>query len=107
MSKKDRLTTADFRKLRPGRRFHGALVTLSVASLEKGPARYSCVVSKKVSPLATTRNRIKRRLRNAVVAAGIPRQPLALVFTAKKSSVDAAYRDIIADVSSVLRNIRS
>ena len=105
MSKKDRLTTADFRKLRPGRRFHGAFVTLSVASLEKGPARYSCVVSKKVSPLATTRNLIKRRCRNAVVAAGVPDAPLALVFTAKQGAKEAAYKDIAKDIADLIQKL--
>jgi len=107
MSKHDRLTRADFRRVgQGGRRIHGAYFSLLVSRLPEGRRgpRFTCVVSKKVSPKATRRNLIKRRCREII-------RPLlrevvsgrALVFYAKSGAVSATFGDIERDLKALVR----
>ncbi len=115
MPKKRRLSRAHFVALKGARRIHGTLFTLSVAPLPEAdpplagavPAgrqgKFACVVSKKVSAKAVDRNRIKRRCRESVRAfLSTFREPLALVFTAKRVAGDASSADIAEDVRKLL-----
>lgn len=102
MSKKDRLTSSDFRSLKPERRLHGALFSLTLSTLPAGKgAQFACVVSKKVSLKATERNLIKRRCRAAIVMHKKGITGKALVFTAKRESLKATYQEIEKDISSL------
>ena len=49
-----------------GRRHHTPLFTLINSSTNLGHLRLAVIISKKVSPLATARNRLKRLLHQAV-----------------------------------------
>lgn len=91
------------RRIKPEKRIHGALFSLSIAPAPSG-VRFACTVSKKVSGKAVVRNLIKRRCRAAIrecEQAGL--QGRALVFTAKKETAAAGYADIKNDVTHLLR----
>lgn len=86
--------------MRPSKRVHGALFSLSVSPSATGAAQVACVVSKKVSPKATVRNLVKRRCREAARACALPSH--ALVFTAKAAAAKATYAAVKADVQALV-----
>lgn len=100
-----RLSTADFKTFRPARRAYAARTTLSIAPSIDGRVRAAFVVSKKVSAKAAVRNRVKRRLREALRSLPVPTRALTLVFTAKRSAADASYADIATDVQELVRGL--
>lgn len=100
-----RLSSADFKDFRPTRRIHGAHVTLSLAESGDGLFRAAHVVSKKVSSKAVVRNRVKRRMREALRPLPFPKNPSILVFTAKRSAADAGFREIADDMLKLMRNL--
>ena len=56
--------------LRHGRRFEGLYVQLIVAKAPEAGGRTGYIIGRKVSPRAVDRNRIRRKLREAVRAQG-------------------------------------
>ena len=104
-----RLARRDFVRLRQlqSRRVHGALFSLAIAprALAEG-VQFACVVSKKVSPKAVERNRIKRCCREAVRSFTVKeRAPQTLVVTAKRSARGASPKDMMSDISTILKKI--
>jgi len=97
-----RLSSADFRALRPTRRLQGSLFALSIAPREKGPA-WATVVSKKVSKKAVARNLVKRRCRS-ILATELKkfREPRALIFTAKRGAAEASFSETKKDIETLL-----
>ena len=81
-------------------RRNGAIFSLTVAVSPTGSVpKVSCVVSKKVSPHAVDRNRIKRRCRAAIAPLlQTIRAPIICVFFARREAVTASYEDIQRDV---------
>ena len=111
--RKQRLTRADFTKLRSARvrREHGGLFSLTVSPLPPSAGggsasggKYACVVSKKVASKAHERNLIKRRCRAAIQELRVSK-PLALVFTAKRAVRAALYQEIAEDVRRLLTRV--
>ena len=106
MSKKDRLTRADFKSFRAIRREHGTLFTLSIGPVTT-KTKYACVVSKKVSLKATERNAVKRRCRAALSAAlAKAPAPHTLIFHAKPAARSASFRMIAEEVGQLLACIK-
>ena len=102
-----RLSSADFRRLRPSRRLSGEFFSLSIASSEGRALKWACVVSKKVSARAVVRNRVKRLCRSALQPLLKNRsEPLALVFHAKRPAAEASFADIQRDVERLLLKSR-
>lgn len=89
------------------RRVHGLLFSLAISPLAQGETttKFACVVSKKVSPKAVERNRIKRRCREAARAFMSDDSPRALVFVAKRTARDATSGDLTRDIESLLKKI--
>lgn len=100
-----RLSSADFKEFRPTRRVHGAHLSLSLAPSKDGVFRAAHVVSKKVSLKAAVRNRVKRRMREALRPLPLPKNPSILVFTAKNSAAEVGFREIADDLSKLLRTV--
>jgi ribonuclease P protein component len=96
----------DFLKVQKGRRVHTGL--FSVQSLPReaseGP-RVGFTVSKRVSPSAVKRNRIKRRLREAVRVAGHGLSATAtdFVIVAKAEALTAPYLRLTCELARALR----
>ena len=94
-----RLTVADLQSFRPTRRIHGTYFSLAVAP---GPVvKAAFVVSKKVAPLAVTRNRIKRRCRAALSPLIATLAPAHYVFYAKKEAVSASFPELKNDIAKL------
>ena len=102
MPKQHRLSSADLKRLRPEKRLHGALFSLSITRDTPPVARIACAVSKKVALRANVRNAIKRRARNAIRSI-LPSFPTgyAYVFNAKREAVNASYTEIKKDIESL------
>ena len=102
MSAPHRLSSADFRVLRPYKRIAGEFFTLSLAPHAAG-LKWTCVVSKKVSPKAVARNAVKRRCRS-VLQSQLKRmkEPIALVFYAKRAAAQAPIADVKKDLETLL-----
>ena len=98
------LSSAVLRRLKPQKRIHGALFSLSIGPSEQLSA--ACVVSKKVSSKAVVRNRVKRRARAAYAKLLRPLREGAYLFYAKASAAEAPYREIEADMSALLSRVR-
>lgn len=100
---KSTLTSADFRLFKQEKRFHGDFFTLAVGSiLGNQRTQWACVVSKKVSPRATTRNIVKRRCRALLQRATLPKDSRALVFFAKPTASRASFTEISQDIEFLL-----
>lgn len=89
--------------MRGFKRVHGTLFSLSYGMIpERMCAGAACIVSAKIAPRATMRNKIKRRCRAALVPLMQgARSPIVLVFSAKKSASDATFVEVRAEVASL------
>jgi ribonuclease P protein component len=67
-------------------------------------SRFAVVVSKKVSPLAVNRNKVRRAVYRALreCLTALP-QPTSGIFTLSKAVLDAPYEAILLEVKRVLR----
>lgn len=104
MPGKNRVSRADFMKMRGFRRANGTFFTLSWGEM---PGRRvpgaAVVVSKKVASRATLRNTIKRRARVALQKL-LPQGDSSLVFVliARKGAHAALFKDIRADIVNLM-----
>ena len=108
MPNRYRLSRADLVRLpRPSPRAHGRFFSLShtKTALFDGP-KIVCVVSKKIAVRATDRNKIRRRCREALKMF-LPdiKEPVALIFVAKREVVAATFDEIRNDVQKLLGRI--
>lgn len=96
----------DFLKVQKGRRVHTGLFSVQALSREfDAGVRVGFTVSKRVSPSAVKRNRIKRRLREAVRVAGHGLSATAtdFVIVAKAEALTAPYLRITSELARALR----
>lgn len=105
MPKKYRLTGEEIRNL-SGKRLHGKLFSLLVASVAGDNAKCAVVASKKVATKAVDRNKIKRRTRT-VLAKHIShvKKPVALVFYAKRETRGANFAEIARDIEALFSKL--
>lgn len=82
----------------------GPLVVLRVRPNALGHARWGFAVGKKIAPLATTRNLVRRRMREAVQSLGWD-GPQDVVLTARKEAVGADYQALRAAIERAVRKI--
>jgi ribonuclease P protein component len=97
----------DFLKLREGRRASGATLTVqSLARAEGGTPRVGFTVTRK-SGGSVERNRIRRRLREAVrLAAALHLRPgHDYVVIGRRSALDAPFATILNDVTTALGRV--
>lgn len=90
-----------------GRKWISKGIIVEIADNDQSGLRYGLTVSKKVSKLAVTRNRIKRRLRAAVCDvlpsyAGIN---LDIVLIGRVASQERSYEDLRNDLRWCLRKM--
>jgi ribonuclease P protein component len=109
MAQKDSLSRAQIQSVTKthAKRVHGRYFSLAAAPLpgEGTTALRSCVVSKKVSPLAAVRNRIKRQCRAALSPHLKKMKGTALICTAKRDATGASFRDMSADVAQLIARL--
>lgn len=96
-----RLSGSAIRRLSPEKRLSTSLFSLTV-SKSSGAGAVACTVSKKVSPKAVVRNRVKRRMRAAVGELLPLPTGKALVFIAKRAAVDAEFETIKAEIAELV-----
>lgn len=100
------LTNAELRRLKPKKRLHGIVFSLSVAPLSASTrAKFACVVSKRIASRAVDRNTLKRRCRAALQPVSAQLSPAAYVFTAKREAAAASYAAVREDIQSLLGRI--
>lgn len=103
MPKNYRLTVADLKAFRPERRFSGAHFSLAIATAPRTGA--ACVVSKKVASRAVDRNKIKRRVKAALVPL-LPSLPHAsYVFYAKAGAAAIDFAEAQRDIEKLVARI--
>lgn len=66
------------------------------------PGRFTVIVSKKTAKLAVTRNRLKRRVREALRGLPVPANCWGTIFP-RLSALDAPYPEIQADLKAWLK----
>jgi ribonuclease P protein component len=96
----------DFLKVQKGRRVHTGLFSVQALPREaEDGSRVGFTVSKRVSPSAVKRNRIKRRLREAVRIAGHGLSATAtdFVIVARLEALTAPYPRITSELARALR----
>jgi ribonuclease P protein component len=96
----------DFLKVQKGRRVHSGLFSVQMLRQdETGASRAGFTVSKKVSPRAVKRNRIRRRLKEAMRATGalLPPTGIDVVIVARDEALTAPYDRITSELSRLLR----
>lgn len=92
----------EFLKVQKGRRAHTGL--FSVQALPRdggGDSRVGFTVSKRVSPLAVKRNRIRRRLKEAMRQVAAP-DATDFVIVAKIESLSAPFARLRSDLAAAL-----
>ncbi len=72
-----------------------------------GRSKIACTVSKKTAAKASDRNRLKRRMREALRLARPFPERSAMVLIAKRAAVEAPFEAICADVADLLTLLRS
>lgn len=111
LPKKYRLSSKDFVSIKKeGRRVFGPLFGLLIKEEEEeteNEPKFGFIVSKKVDKKAVIRNKIKRRLDQALLFY-LPRiKPNAkAVFLAKKTLVDASFSEIQKEIERMLKRAR-
>lgn len=81
---------------------NGPLVVLRVRPNEVGYARWGFAVGKKIAPLSTTRNLVRRRMREAVRSMGW-NESQDVVVTARKEAIVADFASLRAAIERGLR----
>jgi ribonuclease P protein component len=106
MPKKYRLSGNEIRNL-SGKRIHGRFFSLLIAPIAGSHAKCATVVSKKVAAKAVDRNKIKRRIRNAL-AKRVPdlHKVLGLVFSAKRDAKGASAAELERDIDVLFSNLQ-
>jgi ribonuclease P protein component len=92
-----------FSKGLPKNSLHGSLFTLRYQTNNSIDSRVAIVISKKVSPLATVRNKTKRRLLKEVGSA-LPKG-FDLVFLVKKAIVDTDQKSLENEIKNILNKL--
>ena len=69
-------------------------------------SRFGFIVSKRVSPLAVTRNKVRRRLKEAVRAVAF-QKGLDVLVIARKDSPNVSYDALRSTVASLARRLRA
>lgn len=77
---------------------HGPLFVLRFRPNDGGQPRWGFAIGKKLAPSAVVRNRVRRRLREAVRPAVAQTTGLDLIVTAKRPLLDAPYGDIVSEI---------
>ncbi len=106
MPKKNRLTGAQIRRLKPGKRLISSLFSLSATVQESAVTQIACIVSKKVSAKAVVRNTVKRRMHAALAGTKLP-TGMSLVLTAKKTASQCPYSEVHKDITMLIERLRS
>jgi ribonuclease P protein component len=90
----------EFQRVKGGPKWSGAAFLLDCRpSLAPGPARFGFTVTKKLAPSAVVRNRMRRRLKEAVRLSA-PGQALAAhdyVVVARAGALDRSFEDLCRD----------
>lgn len=93
----------EFLKVQQGRRAHTGLFSVQALPREAGlPARVGFTVSKRVSPLAVKRNRIRRRLK-AAMRLMAPPAATDYVVVARIEALTAPFSRLTSDLDRALR----
>lgn len=106
---------ADFLGAAAGRRFHTERMTVQglrrPESSERGPAsesgpRFGLTLTKRVGH-ATERNRIRRRLRGAILeaASAIRDEPIDIVIIGRRPAMDAEFPALVEDLGRAFRAV--
>jgi ribonuclease P protein component len=96
----------DFLKVQKGRRVHTGLFSIQALPQEEAQAtRVGFTVSKRVSPLAVKRNRIRRRLKEAMRLEdhGVSATGLDFVIVARPDVLTARFARITSELTKALR----
>jgi ribonuclease P protein component len=96
----------DFLKVQKGRRVHTGLFSVQALATEADQAsRVGFTVSKRVSLSAVTRNRIRRRLKEAVRTAdhGLSATGTDFVIVGRIEALTAPFQRITSDMTKALR----
>ncbi len=98
-------------RLRKGREFdtvyqegtvtNGPLFVVRARPSPNEEWRLGVAVGKKIAPKATERNRVKRRIREAVRQVGAPRE-FDYIVNAKRPALTAAYSAMVSELSTAL-----
>lgn len=113
MDRSWRVSSADFKDLKPIRRLTGRFFTLVVSKFptrsdDAAHIKVAVVVSKKVASKAIDRNRLRRRakavLREALVAA---EQPVAYVFQAKRGAAEVQFAELRGELLTLVAQARA
>jgi len=104
MPRQNRVTRDNFLSLGKAKaRKLGIFCSVSVYRQEGFEPKFVCIISKKMVRLSHDRNHIRRRFREAFRTQVLIAEPHAMyVFTPKKESKTATYKDICEDVKSLI-----
>lgn len=95
---------AEFLALRSGRRFSGKAFTLQFANMQNtGPARFGFTITRRIGN-AVERNRIRRRLREAVRLVGVNHAQIGhdYVLIAKRNALHLPFFELTGELAKVL-----
>jgi ribonuclease P protein component len=107
LPKKRRIPRALFPTAMKGKVFFSPYYSARVKKLPEGRnSLYSVVVSRKVDPRATVRNRIKRRVYAVAASSPLPK-PYSVVFFMKKEASTVPFKTLEADIKAFFGKIIS
>jgi ribonuclease P protein component len=97
LPKKERLTTFDFKGLRPKTIFRGFLVDIAVYKTTETSSRFACVIQKKRVKKAVDRNTIKRKV-YAILKESKPKLSHLVIIYPKKETLTTPSTKIQSEI---------
>jgi len=76
------------------------------AANSAGFAKIAVAAAKKVFPTAVLRNKARRRIYNAVKAAGVDTFPYFIVFMPNREAIETPYKNLVAAIESSCKELK-
>ncbi len=103
LTRQQRIPKNLFPLLKKNKVYEGEVFSLRATFLEQGGPRAVCIVSKKISPRAHERNKVKRQVYSILFPIlRVSRNNVALQIFPKKNILDKKYLDIEKDILFII-----
>lgn len=91
--------------LKKGQKHANQHFSIKFLRRSRDQSRFAVVVSLKVEPKAVDRNRLRRRIYQAIKHAEQPKEPVDMVLITRKSVKEMSFQELQEEINSILSKI--